>query len=61
MHVLENIYFTIPLPDLKQNCTTLIGDDILFPVYSTVSPLLKSATTSTNAPSVNYVSAKHLL
>ena len=40
---------------------TLIGDNLLFPGYSTVISLLKSATTSTNYPSLNYVSAKHLL
>ena len=57
----RKIDFTVPLLDFTQQWTTLIGEDILFPVYSTVSPFLKSATTSKNKPSLNYVSAKHLI
>ena len=58
---LLKIDFTVPLPDFKQNWTTIIGDDILFSCHSIASSLLKSETTSTNASSLNYVSAKHLL
>ena len=57
----RKIYFTVPLPSFKQNWIPLIGNDILFTVHSTVRSLLKIATASTNDPSLNYVSAKHLL
>ena len=58
---LSQIYFTVPLPDFKQNWMTLIGDNILFPGHSTVSFFFKSTTTFTNDPSINYVSAKHII
>ena len=37
----RKIYFIVPLPDFKQNWTTLPTDDILFPGNSTVSSFLK--------------------
>ena len=40
----RKIDFTVPLPDFKHHCTTLLGDDRLFPGHSTVSSFLKSAT-----------------
>ena len=57
----RKIYFTVPIPDFKQHWTTLIEDNILFLGHLTIISFLKSATTSKNSPSLNYVSAKHLL
>ena len=57
----RNVDFSVPLPDLKQNWTTLLGDDRLFTGYSSVRSFLKSATYEKNAHSLNYVSAKHFL
>ena len=54
-------WFSVPLPDFKQKWTTLLGDDRFFPGHSTVSSLLKPATSDKNPPSLNYVSAKHFL
>ena len=56
----RNIYFTVPVPDFKQNWRTLIGDDLLFTGRSTVSSFLKLVTTSTNTPSINYFSDKNI-
>ena len=36
----RKMYFTVPIPDFKQHCTTLLGDDIVFPGHSTVSSFL---------------------
>ena len=55
----RKVDFSVPLPDFKQNCTTLLGDDRLFTGHSTVRSFLKPATSDKNAPSLNYVSAKH--
>ena len=55
------IDFTVPIPNFKQHWNTLLGDDRLFPEHSTVRSFLKSATSCKNSPSLNYVSAKHLL
>ena len=52
-------FFTVPLHEFKQHWTTILRDDILFPGHSTVSSFLKSATSCQNAPSLNYVFAKH--
>ena len=57
----RKVDFSVPLPDFKQHWTALLGDDRLFPGHSTVSSFLKSATSEKNDPSLNYVSAKHLL
>ena len=57
----ERVDFSVPLPDFKQHWTTLMGDNIFFLGHSTVSSFLKSATSCKNAPSLNYVSSKHLL
>ena len=57
----RKVEFSVPLPDFKQNWTTLLGDDMLFPGHSKTSPFLRSATYNKNPPSLNYVSAKHLL
>ena len=57
----RNIYFTVPLPYFKQNCTTIVGNNILFYGHSTVSYFLKSSMTSNNDPSLNYVSSKNTL
>ena len=51
----------MPLPDFKQHWTTFLGDDRLFPGHSTVRSFLRSATSDKNTPSLNYVSAKHLI
>ena len=60
MHVLEDIYFAVPLPDFKQTWMILLGDNILFPGHSTVR-FLKSSMISNNALPLNYVSAKNIL
>ena len=52
--------WSVPLPQFKQNWTNLVGEDIIIPGHSTVSSFLQS-TTSNNAPSANFVSAKNLL
>ena len=52
--------WSTPLPQFKQSWTTLVGEDILIPGHSTVSSFLK-ASTSNNAPSANFISAKNLL
>ena len=52
--------WSVPLSNFKQHWTTLVGDDILFPVHTTVSSFLKSATANT-APSANFVSANNFL
>ena len=39
----RKVDFIVPLPYFKQNWTTLMRDDILFPGQSTVSSFLKSA------------------
>ena len=57
----RKINFTVPLPDFKQHWTTLLWDNIFFPGHSTVISFLKSATSCKKSPSLNYVSAKHLL
>ena len=54
------IDWSVPLPNFKQNWTTLLGDDILFPNHTTISSFLKS-NTSNNAPKASFVSAKNLL
>ena len=56
----RKVDWSIPLPDFKQNWTTLVGEDILIPGHSTVSSFLKS-TTKHSTPSLNFVSAKNLL
>ena len=48
---------SITLPDFIQRWTHLFGEDILIPGHGTVSSFLKSST-SNNAPSANFVSAK---
>ena len=57
----QKIYFTVPLPEFKQDCTTLISDYLLFPGNSTVRLFLKTTMTSKNDTSINYVSAKNIL
>ena len=57
----RKVDFTVKLPDFKQNWTNLLRDDRLFPGHFRVSSFLKSATPCKNAPSLNYISAKHLL
>ena len=57
----RKFYFTIPLPDFKQHCTKLIGDDIFFPSHSTVSSSLKAATSCKNEPLLNYISVKYII
>ena len=57
----RKVYFSVPLTDFKQNWTNLLGDKILFPINLTVRSFLKSTTSDKNAPSLNYVYAKHLL
>jgi hypothetical protein len=52
--------WSVPLPNFKQNWTTLLGDDVLFPSHSTVSSFLR-ANSSNNAPKASFVSAKNLL
>ena len=42
--------FSVPLPYFKQHWTTLLGDDILFPVHSTVSSFLRLATSDKIPP-----------
>ncbi|KAL7549847.1 hypothetical protein ACHAWF_013106, partial [Thalassiosira exigua] len=50
---------TVPLPDFHVQWPTLLGEDVLIPGHSTVSTFLKPST-SNNAPSANFVSAKNL-
>ena len=57
----RKVDFSVPIPYFKQHWTTLLGDDRLFTGYSTVSYFLRSATSDKNPPSLNYVSAKHLI
>ena len=57
----RKVDFSVPLPDFKQHWTTLLVDDILFTGHSMVSSSLRSATSGKNSPSLNYVSAKHLI
>ena len=57
----RKIYFTILIPDFKQNWTTLVVDAILFYVHSIVGSSLKSSMTSKNALLLDYVSAKNIL
>jgi hypothetical protein len=54
------IDFTVPLPNFKQNWSTLVGDDVLIPGHSTVSSFLEP-NLSNNQPSAIHVSAKNLL
>jgi len=56
----QKVDWQLPLPNFKQNWTNLIGKDVLIPGHSTVSSFLPSST-SNNAPSANFVSAKILL
>ena len=51
---------SVPLPNFKQTWTTLVGDDIIIPGHSTVSSFLRPSS-SNNAPSANFVSAKNLV
>ena len=46
----RKVDFSVPLPDFKQHWTTLLGDNILFPVHSTVISFLKSATSDKKKP-----------
>ena len=57
----RKVDFSVPLPDFKQHWTTLLGYNRLVPGHSTVSSFIKSAASCKNPPSLNYVSAKHLL
>ena len=57
----RKVDFSVPLPDFKQHWTTLLGDDRLFTGHSKLSSFLILSTSDKNAPSLNYVSAKHLL
>ena len=57
----RKVDFSVTLTDFKQHWTTLLGDDRLFTGHSTVRSLLRLATSNKNAPSLNYVSDKHLL
>ena len=50
----------VPLSQFKQNWTNLVGNKIIILGHSTVSSFLKPSTSS-NAPSTNFVSAKTLL
>ena len=50
----------VPLPDFKQNWTTLVAEDIIIPDHKTISSFLRPSS-SNNAPSANFVSAKNLL
>jgi len=52
--------WSVLLPQFKQNWTNLVREDIIIPGHSTVSSFLQP-TTSNNAPSANFVSAKNLL
>ena len=40
----RKVDFSVPLPDFKQHCNTLLGEDRFFPGHSTVSSFLISAT-----------------
>ena len=57
----RKIDFSVPPPYFKQHRTTLLVDERFFPGHSKFSSFLKSATSCKNAPSLNYVSVKHLL
>ena len=52
--------WSTPLPSFKQQWPNLLGKDILIPGHSTVHNFLKPSS-SNNAPSANFVSAKNLL
>ena len=56
----QKVEWQLPLPNFKQNWTNLVGDDVLIPGHSTGSSFLTSST-SNNALSANFVSAKNLL
>jgi hypothetical protein len=52
--------FAVPLPDFRQQWSSLVGDNIVIPGHSTVSSFLRP-NSSNNQPSANFVSAKNLL
>jgi len=52
--------WSIPLPNFKQNWTTLVAKDILLSDHTTISSFLAAAYKNT-APSANFVSGKNLL
>ena len=54
------IEWSVPLPDLRQNWPTLVGEDTLIPGHGQISSFLKP-NSSNNAPSAKFVSAKNLL
>ncbi|KAL7459292.1 hypothetical protein ACHAWC_010958 [Mediolabrus comicus] len=56
----KRIEWTVPLPDLRQNWPTLLGDDTIIPGHGQISSFLQP-NSSNNAPSANFVSAKNLL
>ena len=56
----KRIEWSVPLPDLRQNWPTLVGDDTLIPGHGQISSFLKP-NSSNNAPSAKFVSAKNLL
>lgn len=56
----SKIDFVVPLRDLRQSWSSLVGDNTLLPGHTTVSSFLHP-NSSNNAPSANFVSAKNLL
>ena len=56
----SRVDFVVPLPNLRQTWSSLVGDNILIPGHSTVSSFLRP-NSANNAPSANFVSAKNLL
>ena len=57
----SKIDLSVSFQHFKQNWTTLLGKDIIFPGHFTSRLLLRLSTTSENAPSLNYISGKNLL
>ena len=52
----RRVFFSVPLPNLKQTWTSLVGEDILISGHGTVSTFLRPSS-SNNAPLANQVSS----